>query len=119
MSIQEAAKPPVVEAGRAYRLKPHDPKFFEDKYGEATPVWVAEAPSRAIWPNGGWGMQDGNPACLIYAMRSGLSGAGFSADDPWYGKIGHLGELVDVAEIGEPVDHLRTAADVASQEALS
>lgn len=47
-----------------------------------------------------WMFCDGNPACLIYAMRSGLSDTPIPTDDEvLYGKSMGLGHLVHVSEI--------------------
>ena len=56
------------------------------------------------WQNvygGSWMFAQGNPAALIYAMRTGMAGvAGVPTDDEvLYGKIGHLGYLVHVSEV--------------------
>lgn len=49
-----------------------------------------------------WGESQGNPACIIYAMRTGLQKFEVPSDDEvLYGKIGSLGHLVHVNEIGE------------------
>lgn len=53
---------------------------------------------------GSWMFAEGNPACLKYAMRTGLSGGNIPLDDEVvYGKIGPFGHLVHVSELGEPV----------------
>lgn len=54
-----------------------------------------------------WGLCDGNPACLMYAIRTGLqSGIDSEArsldDEVVYGKIGALGHLVHVSELELP-----------------
>jgi hypothetical protein len=41
---------------------------------------------------------DGNPACLIYALRSGLMGLP-TDDEVLYGKVGIFGHLVHISEI--------------------
>lgn len=47
-----------------------------------------------------WMVSDGNPACLIYAMRTGFSDSPIPDDDEVvYGKIGSYGHLVHVSEI--------------------
>lgn len=47
-----------------------------------------------------WMFAQGNPACLIYAVRTGLSKVNIPVDDEvLYGKIGHLGHLVHVKEL--------------------
>jgi hypothetical protein len=49
---------------------------------------------------GSWMMCDGNPACLIYAMRSGLRVPSLPLDDEvLYGKVGAFGHLVHISEI--------------------
>lgn len=47
-----------------------------------------------------WGEMDGNPACLQYAVRSGLEMLP-DDDECVYGKIGNLGYIVHVNELGE------------------
>ena len=46
----------------------------------------------------GWGEAVGNPACLMYAMRSGAEHLPYD-DDVLYGKVGGLGHLVHVSEL--------------------
>lgn len=48
-----------------------------------------------------WTVCDGNPACLQYAMRTGLSGNSHLDDEVVYGKIDGLGHLVHVSELAE------------------
>lgn len=48
-----------------------------------------------------WMACDGNPACLQYAMRTGLSGLPSLDDEVVYGKIDGLGHLVHVSELVE------------------
>lgn len=47
---------------------------------------------------GSWMTADGNPAAMIYGMRSGLISLPID-DEVVYGKIGSLGHLVHVSEI--------------------
>ena len=51
---------------------------------------------------GSWMVADGNPACLLYAMRSGFAGLPV---DNWvvYGKVNNRGTLVHVSELPEVV----------------
>lgn len=47
-----------------------------------------------------WTICEGNPACLVYAMRTGMSKAPVPIDDEvLYGKIGNLGSLVHISEL--------------------
>lgn len=47
-----------------------------------------------------WGVCDGNPACLHYAMRSGFGGLP-PDDEVVYGKVGAYGHLIHASELGE------------------
>lgn len=53
-----------------------------------------------------WGLAKGNPACLKYAIRSGLSGLPID-DEVVYGKVNDngwsIGHLIHVNELGEEV----------------
>ena len=42
-------------------------------------------------------MMQGNPTCLLYAMRSAAEGFPFGGE--YYGKVGPLGELVHESEL--------------------
>ena len=55
---------------------------------------------------GSWMDATGNPACLVYAMRTGLSAAAPPIDDDvLYGHIGSFGHLVHTSEVAtEPTD---------------
>ena len=47
-----------------------------------------------------WGVCDGNPACLVYAIRTGFSKTPVPPDDEvLYGKVGPFGHLVHISEI--------------------
>ena len=49
-----------------------------------------------------WKDAQGNPACLQYAIRTGFSERSIPIDDEvLYGKVGALGYLVHVSEIGD------------------
>ena len=87
-----------VEKNKEYRIKGKSP-YFKGKYGTANPNITIEDKDTALWSRG-WGMQDGNPACMLFGMRSGMEGL------PWggvvyYGKIGGFGELVHETELEE------------------
>lgn len=45
-----------------------------------------------------WMVCDGNPACLLYAMRAGFSDLP-TDDEVIYGKVGPYGHLVHVSEL--------------------
>lgn len=46
-----------------------------------------------------WSLCDGNPACLVYAIRAGSSGLP-TDDDVVYGKVAGFGYLVHASELG-------------------
>jgi len=47
-----------------------------------------------------WMFTQGNPACLIYAMRTGFSKKEIPTDDEvLYGKINGLGHLIHISEL--------------------
>lgn len=47
-----------------------------------------------------WMFSKGNPACLIYALRTGFSKMTIPTDDEvLYGKIGSIGHLVHINEL--------------------
>ncbi len=49
---------------------------------------------------GSWMDAKGNPACLVYAMRTGFSENPTPMDDEvLYGKVGMFGHLVHISEI--------------------
>lgn len=88
-----------IENGKIYKIK-GDSKYFKGKYGTANPEFKVEDESRKIWPNGGWGNQQGNPACMLFGMRSGVEGLPY-VGNVYYGKIGASGELVHESELEE------------------
>lgn len=47
-----------------------------------------------------WQGMEGNPACLIYAIRSASARLPLD-DEVLYGKVGHFGHLVHVSELEE------------------
>lgn len=48
-----------------------------------------------------WMDCEGNPACIQYAVRSSIPNNIPMDDEVVYGKIGYLGYLVHVSELGE------------------
>lgn len=52
---------------------------------------------------GSWMFADENPAAMCYAMRTGMGGTVPTDNEVVYGKIGSLGHLVHVSELGEIV----------------
>lgn len=49
---------------------------------------------------GSWMFADGNPACLMYALRNGVEGLPLD-DEVLYGKVGPFGHLIHISELGE------------------
>lgn len=85
-----------IEPGKTYLVSN---KNFSD-FKEPMQFRVEDLDTK-IWP-GGWGVQQGNPACLIYAMRSGFAGLPLRGK-VYYGKIGAFGHLVHEDEFLEEV----------------
>lgn len=48
-----------------------------------------------------WMVSDGNPAAIVYALRTGFSGVLTPDDEVVYAKIGSLGHLLHVSELAE------------------
>jgi len=81
--------------GERYRIDSPSTEYFERKYGEPHPVFRVEDLDTVVFGQS-WMDMDGNPACLLYAIRV--------VDIPisgkvYYGKIGHLGELIHESEL--------------------
>ena len=52
-----------------------------------------------------WMDCNGNPACMVYAVRSGFADPPIPTDNEvLYGKIGYYGHLVHISEIEEATD---------------
>jgi predicted ATP-dependent serine protease len=50
-----------------------------------------------------WMFCDGNIACLVYAIRTGLQDTSIPTDDEVvYGKIGIAGHLLHISELAQP-----------------
>lgn len=52
---------------------------------------------------GSWMFAQGNPACLKYALRSGVARLPID-NEVVYGQVGSFGHLVHVSELGAEVD---------------
>jgi hypothetical protein len=90
-----------IEKDRKYKIRGKS-KYFLEKYGMNNPVIEIED----LWINvsgESWMQSNGNPACLLFAIRTGLSGEKYSYSDDkvYYGKIGGMGELVCEDELEE------------------
>lgn len=86
----------MIIKGMAYTIKGKS-KYFKDKYGTYNPLIIIEDKDTVLW-TGGWGVQTGNPACMLFAIRSGCEHLPWNGQ-VWYGHIGHLGELVHESEL--------------------
>lgn len=82
-------------AGQTVRIKPSVGSGFRTKLADR-PFEVED-----WWENvagKSWKICDGNPACIIYAIRSGKEGLPMD-DDVLYGIIDGLGFLIHVSEL--------------------
>ncbi len=59
--------------------------------------WVLNMPGGKSWMD-----MNGNPACLKYAIRSGISGLP-TDDNVVYGKVDGLGHLIHESELGKVI----------------
>ncbi len=85
-------------AGKVVRIKkdvkhPQVPDFGGSEF------WVEDWWDRLT--GGSWMDANGNPACLIYAMRTGLGANVPTDNEVLYGKVGPFGHLVHITEIEE------------------
>lgn len=82
-------------AGQTVRIKetsthPQDPDFGGSKF--RVKDWWDRVSGKP------WGICEGNLACLIYAIRSGMAELPYD-DEVLYGKVGILGHLVHISEL--------------------
>jgi len=81
-----------------YKIKGNS-KYFKNKYGTSNPEIKIEGTDKEALGHS-WMIADGNPAAMLFAMRSGLEGLAFdSQTQVYYGKIDGLGELVYESEL--------------------
>lgn len=66
-------------------------EYFKKKYGTSNPIITIEDTDEKIFGSS-WKRQNGNPACMLFGMRSGFEG--LSGEKVWGGKIENLSELV-------------------------
>ncbi len=84
-------------AGTTVRIKEHVTHAQVDNFGGAefrVEDWW-DCVSGDSWMNA-----KGNPACLVYAMRTGSATYGVPMDDEvLYGKVGGFGHLLHISEL--------------------
>lgn len=89
---------PYEHAGSVLLVKTRIPLFQQDNVPDMSIPFHAED----WWDrlsSGSWMHANGNPACMAYAIRSGILGLPLD-DEVIYGHTGdHLGHLVHVSEI--------------------
>ena len=83
-------------AGEVVRIKKEviHPQF--DRFGGEE--FTVEDWLDRIGNGGSWMDATGNPACLVYAMRSGFAGLP-TDDEVLCGKVGRFGHLVHISEV--------------------
>lgn len=70
-------------------------EHLKKEYGRDT-ILIEDTVMKVM--GGSWMFQQGNPACLKYAIRA--ADEGLPTDDKvYYGKIGVLGEIVHISEL--------------------
>lgn len=84
-------------AGKVARIKPNVKHPQNPNFG-GSEIRIEDWHDRVAGKS--WMHCDGNPACLIYAMRTGLSETPVPTDNEViYGKVGPFGHLVHVSEL--------------------
>ena len=86
----------MIEKNKEMKIKGNS-EYFKKKYGSTNPNIIIEG----LWKDisgKSWMFSEGNPVCLIYAMRSGFEELPID-DRVYYGKIHDLGELVHESEL--------------------
>lgn len=85
-----------IKNGQTYQIKGSS-EYFKNKYGTPNPFITIEGKDWEVFGKR-WGSMTGNPACLMYAIRStGIPITG----QVYYGKVDGLGEVVHESELGE------------------
>ena len=82
---------------KKYRIKGNS-QYFKKKYGTSNPIIQIEGTDEEVF-GGRWAFQNGNPACLIFGIRTAMEEVG--DNKVYYGKIEGFGELVDESELEE------------------
>lgn len=85
-------------AGRTVRLKM--PKEATGALTDGVEFRIEDWQDRVFGKS--WMVCDGNPAAMIYGMRSGFAGLP-TDDDVVYGKVGAFGHIVHASELGDTI----------------
>ena len=85
-------------SGKQFHIKNFSHPYFQDEVVIRIEGWWDDV------TGGSWKWANGNPAAMIYAMRTGLKDDAVPPDDEvLYGKVGGLGVLVHETELGDEV----------------
>jgi len=87
-----------IKKGKVYRIKGRS-GYFAKRHGTPNPTILIEGKDTDLWPTG-WKHQKGNPACILYSLRSMFEGLP-TEGTVYYGKVGRLEELVHESELEE------------------
>lgn len=82
-------------SGKTVKIKKDSKHFQQPEFG-GSDFRVEDWWDRLV--NKSWMFCDGNPAAMVYGIRSGLNGLP-TDNEVLYGKVGALGHLVHVSEI--------------------
>ena len=86
----------MIEKNQTYIIKGNS-KYFKEKYGTTNPKIKIEDIDKVVF-GGSWMVQNGNPACVLFGMRSGFENIP-DEGNVYYGHIGAYGELVHESEL--------------------
>jgi len=89
-----------IEKGKTYRIK-GESIYLSKKYGTSNPIILIGGTDKEVL-GCFWGGANGNPAAMLFGMRSGFEGLPFGGQ-VYYGHIGGMGELVHESEL-EPTE---------------
>ncbi len=84
-------------AGKTVKIKPDVQHFQQSDFGGSDFI-VEDWWDRISGES--WRNCNGNPACMVYGMRTGMSASLIpNNDEVLYGKVGPFGHLVHITEI--------------------
>ena len=87
----------VIKKNTEYRILGNS-AYFKNKYGTSNPVIIIEDEADKVFGMS-WGVMQGNPTAMLFAMRTAMEGINALNEKVYYGKINNLAELVVKSEL--------------------
>lgn len=72
--------------------------YFKNKYGTSNPIILIEDRADKVF-GASWGVMQGNPTAMLFAMRAAVENLKGADKDVYYGHINRLAELVEANEL--------------------